>query len=75
VRRWPLFPVWISYTSFLPLTIPSREVLKKKGRAKEVLSEPKAIVEALSGEDAERTKEAIKIHLTNSKLAALECRR
>ncbi len=57
------------------ITIPAREALRRKGRAKEVLSEHKAIVDALSRGDAERTKEAMKIHLTNSRLAALECRK
>ncbi len=83
-RKFHLFFVEISGNRFMVqtynnirdyITIPAREALKKKGRAKEVLSEHKAIVEALSGEDPERTKEAIKVHLTNSKLAALECRR
>ncbi|HXZ36728.1 MAG TPA: GntR family transcriptional regulator [Thermodesulfobacteriota bacterium] len=82
-RKFHLFFVEISGNRFMVqtynnirdyITIPAREALRKKGRAKEVLSEHKAIVEALSGEDAERTKEAIKIHLINSKLAALECR-
>lgn len=54
------------------ITIPAREVLKRKGRAKEVLREHKAIVEGLATRDAERTNEALRIHLLNSKLAALE---
>ncbi|MBM4330694.1 MAG: GntR family transcriptional regulator [Deltaproteobacteria bacterium] len=54
------------------ITIPAREVLKRKGRAKKVLREHKAIVEGLATRDAKRTKEALRIHLLNSKLAALE---
>jgi len=82
-RKFHLFFVEISGNRFMVqtynnirdyITIPAREALRKKGRAQEVLGEHKAIVEALSGRDAERTKEAIKIHLINSKLAALECR-
>ncbi len=82
-RKFHLFFVEISGNRFMVqtynnirdyITIPAREALRKKGRAKEVLSEHKAIVEALAGADAERTKEAIKAHLANSKLAALECR-
>jgi len=82
-REFHLFFVEISGNRFMVqtynnirdyITIPAREALRKKGRAEEVLSEHKAIVEALSGGDAERTREAIKIHLINSKLAALECR-
>ncbi len=57
------------------ITIPAREALRRKGRAKEVLNEHKAIVDALSRGDAEKTKEAMKIHLMNSRLAALECRK
>jgi DNA-binding GntR family transcriptional regulator len=56
------------------ITIPAREALKKKGRAREVLGEHKAIVRALSGRDAAKTKEAIQNHLANSRLAALEGR-
>ncbi len=82
-RKFHLFFVEISGNRFMVqtynnirdyITIPAREALRKKGRAEEVLSEHKAIVQAMAGGDAERTKEAIKIHLINSKLAALECR-
>jgi DNA-binding GntR family transcriptional regulator len=83
-RKFHLFFVEISGNRFMVqtynnirdyITIPAREALRKKGRAKEVLSEHKAIAKALAEEDAERTKEAIKVHLTNNKLADLECRR
>jgi len=83
-RKFHLFFVEISGNRFMIqtynsirdyITIPAREALMKKGRAKEVLSEHKAIVEALSRGDAGKTKEAIRFHLTNSQLAALECRK
>lgn len=83
-RKFHLFFVEISGNRFMVqtynnirdyITIPAREALRKKGRAKEVLGEHKAIVEALSKGDRERTKEAIKTHMINSKLAALECRK
>lgn len=83
-RKFHVFFVEISGNRFMVqtynnirdyITIPAREALRKKGRAKEVLGEHKAIVDALSGGDAERTKGAMKIHLINSKLAALECRK
>jgi DNA-binding GntR family transcriptional regulator len=83
-RKFHLFFVEISGNRFMVqtynnirdyITIPAREALRKKGRAKEVLGEHKAIVEALSKGNRERTKEAIKTHMINSKLAALECRK
>jgi DNA-binding GntR family transcriptional regulator len=83
-RKFHLFFVEISGNRFMVqtynnirdyITIPAREALRKKGRAKEVLGEHKAIVEAISKGNRERTKEAIKTHMINSKLAALECRK
>ena len=81
-RKFHLFFIEISGNQFMVqtynnvrdyITIPARKALMKKGRAKEVLREHKEIVDALCTKDAGKTKEAIKIHLLNSKLAALEC--
>jgi DNA-binding GntR family transcriptional regulator len=56
------------------VTITAREALLKKGRVHEVISEHKAILEALSKKNVEGMREAIRKHLTTSKLTALEGR-
>ena len=54
------------------ITIPAREALMKKGRATEVLQEHRAIVKALSEGNVGNVKEAVKKHLINSKVMAME---
>jgi DNA-binding GntR family transcriptional regulator len=50
----------------------SRSALMQKGRPEEVVREHHAIVEAISAGSVGKTVETVKIHLHNSKLAALE---
>jgi DNA-binding GntR family transcriptional regulator len=56
------------------VTLTARKALLKKGRVHGVIREHKAIVEALSKKNVEAMKEAIRKHLTTSKLTALEGR-
>jgi DNA-binding GntR family transcriptional regulator len=80
-RKFHLFFVEASGNRFMIQTynsirdyiaIPARKALTKKGRAKEVLCEHRKIVDALCAGDLEASQNALKIHLANSKLAALE---
>jgi DNA-binding GntR family transcriptional regulator len=80
-RKFHLFLIEASGNRFMTQTynnirdyiaISAKKALMKKGRAKEVINEHKAILEALSKEDAMRAREALRKHLINSQLTATE---
>ena len=54
------------------IAISSQSALEIKGRAEKVIYEHKAIVAAIAAGNVEKTIEAVKFHLGNSKIAALE---